>query len=57
MGWISFLRGSVEGGELVVQDADRGGGVPGFEGGAEVAEPPGAGGVPGLVELMGSVTC
>src|ERR1700716_4082961 len=52
---VSFLRGSVEGSELVVQDADWGGGVPRFEGGTEIAEPSGTGGVPGLVELVGSV--
>jgi hypothetical protein len=55
MGSVSFLRRSVESSELVVQHADWGGGAPRFEGGTEIAEPSGAGGVPGLMELVGSV--
>jgi len=45
----------VQGGELVVEGADGDGGLPRLEGGAELAQPPGAGGVAGLVELVGGV--
>src|ERR671928_1486593 len=45
----------VQGGELLVEHADGGGGLPRFESGAEITEPPGAGGVPGLMKLTGGV--